>query len=381
MRRRQRFQQRLLRVRLCRGDLRRRLVWIGHEQCDDGNNNNFDACRNTCVLPFCGDGILDPGEQCDDGNNNNFDGCRNSCVVPFCGDSIVDPGEQCDDGNVSNNDACVAGCVAAQCGDGFLWLGIEECDDGNVVNGDGCSSTCKLPVCGDGFVEGMEQCDLGALNADRPALEIQQGANLKQGVEPHQLAQDAAVFYNYFSASSHTGFEQVSVSRIYFYVDVGTGILSLIMHHGIDQFPPQPQATVNFTITGVPAVASVALADDAASEFFKQTATTVIGNWFFQLNTDGGVLTSLPFPGNWTMTLAPSFMGGINSWQFIDHSTNFIGLNMSQNLILRAFDSPSACRTDCTVPACGDGVLDGGEVCDDGNTLPNDGCAADCMSF
>jgi cysteine-rich repeat protein len=45
---------------------------------------------------------------------------------------------------------------------------------------------------------------------------------------------------------------------------------------------------------------------------------------------------------------------------------------------LRAFDARSLCRTNCTVPARGDGILDGGEVCDDGNTVPGDGCAADC---
>jgi cysteine-rich repeat protein len=33
------------------------------------------------------------------------------------------------------------------------------------------------------------------------------------------------------------------------------------------------------------------------------------------------------------------------------------------------------------VPACGDGILDGGEVCDDGNTVGGDGCAADCSSL
>ena len=39
-----------------------------------------------------------------------------------------------------------------------------------------------------------------------------------------------------------------------------------------------------------------------------------------------------------------------------------------------------ACRTDCTLPVCGDGVIDTGkgERCDDGNTTPGDGCSATC---
>jgi cysteine-rich repeat protein len=36
------------------------------------------------------------------------------------------------------------------------------------------------------------------------------------------------------------------------------------------------------------------------------------------------------------------------------------------------------CRTDCRMARCGDGVIDGGELCDDGNTVSCDGCTFDC---
>ncbi|MEZ4367803.1 MAG: hypothetical protein R2939_16220 [Kofleriaceae bacterium] len=35
----------------------------------------------------------------------------------------------------------------------------------------------------------------------------------------------------------------------------------------------------------------------------------------------------------------------------------------------------------CTAVACGDGVLDDGELCDDGNTVSGDGCRADCQGL
>ena len=38
-----------------------------------------------------------------------------------------------------------------------------------------------------------------------------------------------------------------------------------------------------------------------------------------------------------------------------------------------------ACRTDCTLPSCGDEVKDSGELCDDGNHLSGDGCSDDCQ--
>jgi cysteine-rich repeat protein len=37
---------------------------------------------------------------------------------------------------------------------------------------------------------------------------------------------------------------------------------------------------------------------------------------------------------------------------------------------------PGACRSDCTLPRCGDLVVDGDESCDDGNSVDGDGCTA-----
>jgi cysteine-rich repeat protein len=161
------------------------------EECDDGNNINTDGCRNTCVLPECGDNILDPGEncdgtlfeagsacetcrpdctccgdgntdageECDDGNNINTDGCRNTCVLPECGDDILDPGENCDGDLFEAGSACETcrpDCTC--CGDGNTDSG-EECDDGNNNNADGCRNNCMLPECGDGILDPNESCD------------------------------------------------------------------------------------------------------------------------------------------------------------------------------------------------------------------------------
>jgi len=37
------------------------------------------------------------------------------------------------------------------------------------------------------------------------------------------------------------------------------------------------------------------------------------------------------------------------------------------------------CRTNCMRAGCGDGIVDGGESCDDGNRLDGDGCDRMCM--
>ena len=130
------------------------------EECDDGNTVNNDGCTNACTSPVCGDAIVQTGEQCDDGNQVNTDACTNACTNAVCGDGITGPGEQCDDGNQTNNDSCTNACQNARCGDTIVGPG-EQCDDGNQVNDDGCSNACQLPACGDGIVQAGEQCDDG----------------------------------------------------------------------------------------------------------------------------------------------------------------------------------------------------------------------------
>ena len=333
---------------------------------------------------LCGDGVLDPGEECDDGNKNNFDACRTSCVKARCGDAIVDAGEQCDDGNENNSDECVLGCKKPTCGDGFSWNGIEQCDDKNTVNGDGCSATCKLEnLCGNGKVDGLEECDLGVKNQDVPALEIVQGA-LRRAVMPYDSATDPALFYGYSSASSHTGFEVVSESRIFFHRSTTSQVVSLLMHHGIDlesSGQNQPVGAVSFAIAGLPVQTAVALADDNTNEFAKIAPTSVAGAWKFQSNSDGGVITSFPFPGNWTVTVTPTFTGGIVAWAFVERDKSLVSLNMTAALQLTAHATSAGCRANCTLPKCGDAYVDGGEVCDDGNVVSGDGCSSTCLSL
>ncbi len=67
--------------------------------------------------------------------------------VPFCGDGVQDPGEACDDGDQQDDDACTALCQLAVCGDAVIHTGVEECDDGNRVDDDDCSNACISKYC------------------------------------------------------------------------------------------------------------------------------------------------------------------------------------------------------------------------------------------
>ena len=138
------------------------------EECDNGPDNSElpDACRPGCVLPSCGDLVIDSGEECDDGNDVDDDGCSNNCRLPGCGDGILQEaeGEECDDGdaNADEADACRTDCTLPTCLDGITDTG-EECDDGDDIADNGCSLICRLPGCRDGVLQEDlgEECDDG----------------------------------------------------------------------------------------------------------------------------------------------------------------------------------------------------------------------------
>ena len=144
-------------------------VHVDEEECDDGPANKESpdgkgGCSTSCIaLATCGDGVLDPDEEdCDDGNLDDNDACPSTCRFPYCGDGIIDPGEGCDDGNKDDDDACPSNCQPAACGDGFVYADVEECDDGNDDNSDDCLKACIAATCGDGVIqEGVEECDDG----------------------------------------------------------------------------------------------------------------------------------------------------------------------------------------------------------------------------
>jgi hypothetical protein len=157
-----------------------------------------NACRSTCMLPMCGDGVSDASEQCDEGANNSLNGpCKppySACVgglrdgLPCTTNGDCSAPAPLPNGLCKTND----GCLLNVCGDGLLCseagcpmvrvdlltqqFAPEQCDDGNTNDMDSCLSngatatiggqvftvSCANNICGDGVSNmGVEQCDLG----------------------------------------------------------------------------------------------------------------------------------------------------------------------------------------------------------------------------
>jgi len=237
--------------------------------------------------------------------------------------------------------------------------------------------------CGDGIVGPDESCDAGA-EPSPPALELRQG-DARYEILPIVGPNSPTAFYDYRSASSHTGFEAVGASRIFIYRWTLEQAASLVFHHGIDEDATglvQPESHVIFEVSGLPTTGVVVLSDERA-EFARTSGTAAGAEWQFRENTDGGVIGGLPFPGSWHLVVNAQFLDGFDEWSFLSGSgvadTGVLAnhlLDMSQPIEIVSSSEPGSCRADCTVPSCGDGRLDPGEVCDDGNDAAGDGCSA-----
>jgi cysteine-rich repeat protein len=229
-------------------------------------------------------------------------------------------------------------------------------------------------------LEPGESCDPGDDPAP-PALEIRH-AGFRAEVLPVLGLASANQFYAYSSASSHTGFEALFASRLYLYRWNVEEALSLVMHHGIDEDSSglvQPESAVTFDIEGLPPTGVVALSDEP-NEFFRTTPTAARAEWTFRRNGDGGVIGGLPFPGSWHLIVKGSFIASVNEWTYLSASEEGEGirtlsLSLTDAVEIVSSDHVGSCRADCTRPLCGDGRLDPGEVCDDGNDVAGDGCS------
>ncbi len=156
-----------------------------YEVCDDGNTDDNDACTSSCEPARCGDGYTrtdvvgsstEGYEACDDANDNDDDDCTNDCRLN-CGNGELNSEEACDDDNTNDEDSCTNSCELASCGDGIVRTDVldtqdpayEVCDDGNNDDADACTSTCREAQCGDGIQRkdlslldpGFEACDDG----------------------------------------------------------------------------------------------------------------------------------------------------------------------------------------------------------------------------
>ncbi len=337
------------------------------EECDDGNNVNGDGCSALCLDPACGDGFVDPGEECDDGteNSNNLPGaCRTDCTDPGCGDGVVDPSEDCDDGNVVNGDGCREDCSHETCGDGVVDPG-EECDDGNLDEGDGCKPNCRVEVCGNGVLEAPgEECDDGLGNSDDTADACRTDCRSPfcgDGVT------DAAEDCDDGNTTAGDGCGPTCIAEI-----CGDGAMDPGEEcddgNNIDGDGCDGDCSLNevyLTMENGPGPGAVLLEWVGGTPEFS-----------ILRSTDPQTLGIVDSTGDFEYIDTPP-SGQSFYYSVVMHCGNG-AMDPGEECDDGNRIDGDGCQADCLDPFCGDTVLDPSEQCDDGNNLDGDGCSAFC---
>eukprot|EP01060_Flectonema_neradi_P037803 TRINITY_DN7725_c4_g1_i1.p1 TRINITY_DN7725_c4_g1~~TRINITY_DN7725_c4_g1_i1.p1 ORF type:complete len:1060 (+),score=182.66 TRINITY_DN7725_c4_g1_i1:38-3181(+) len=206
---------------------------------------------------------------------------------------------------------------------------------------------CLLTLC-------IAACPAGNLQfvGDSRNFKVDQNCKNEKSVPSVEGIKNPTDFYNYYSASSHTGFEVPGRSFVFLYRNLNEPEkLSIFWLHGFDG-NEQGAAKVHARISGIPSGVSIAQADDSKSEFgWSNTldwdvnhptggnppaSPYIAGRWYFKSNTDGGALDGLPMDQTWELKLEIKFVSGMNDWRFFFADGSDMVLNTSEPLYVRS---------------------------------------------
>lgn len=324
-----------------------------------------------------------------------------------------------------------AGVAYAACPDGIVDVQSETCDDGNSVNGDGCDANCQIegnfgcdqnnpstccpsqvptsPCSGNGF------CSDGSIPAPGPAvLTIFPATNLFGNIaNAHAVCQQNGLsLVPYDQLAVIGGFFTAPINR-----DVWTGYFTnppgnwgggnqyQFGHNtfgrtcwstsndpgpGSSIFVSTPSAVCTITDPQLFVVCYAGPGECTCDptwgggECVENTGGAVCGNSFLQTgetcddgNTvpgDGCSASCQVEPGYYCDTVSPRECCPSNSG-----SMHCSGNGVCQSgtcVCSQGYGGPDCANL---VTTCGDGIVEVGEQCDDGNTFDNDGCSSSCL--
>lgn len=331
------------------------------------------ACSATCQLDEsgcdtnpCGNGAIDTGEDCDgtmlgggtcvsEGFLSGTIACASDCtfdttMCSACGDGNVDAGELCDGtdldgetcatrGFTSGTLACSAACtfdtgacLDTNCGNGAVDTG-EDCDGtmlgtstcvtagfagGTLTcNADCTANTAGCTNCGNGAVDGVEACDGTAFGTHTCVTEGFTMGSLACAADCTLVTTGCS------TAACGNGVVEAGEACDDANVATGDGCAACAVEAG-------------FTCTGAPSACSPVCGD----------GMIIGGEVCDGANLGGATCVSAGFPAGGTLACAATCTA----------------LN----------------TTGCFAGLCGNGAVDSGEECDDGNRTLLDGCDAAC---
>jgi cysteine-rich repeat protein len=330
----------------------------------------YCASGNTCAVlesgpcsacNWCGDGDSDEsGEECDDG-----------CLSPG-----FPPG--CDANGSNGNDQCTRGCLTAECGDGIINTLEEECDDGNLKNNDGCDSTCMTEIlCGNpafavdvAFVIDMSS----SMGQGKQLREIQ--AALKKFVEFMDFSKDKAAVVAYSTEATVvqplTNNEQ-SVKNAIDALNPGgqRNLQQGILKGQAELAGGSGNKKVMIVLAGnkptrwdspAQSCSQTSPPADECHAIAAASAAKVSGTYIFSVGLGVGTVAEDLLKA--IRTAPPDTLSDYYYYAPIVRDLLAVYVQISDDIC-----------------PCDDGVVSGGETCDDANDNNNDGCTNLCQNW
>ena len=303
-------------------------------------------------------------------------------VQPICGNGIIEDGEQCDDGNTDDGDCCSGDCTQITGPQGMIAYWKLDETAGTLFYDhydahDGSCTVCPVPATGK---------LAGAQLFDGTDDRIQ----VPSSTEFNIAADGGFSVFVWFNKSTDCGTNQGSQNEVM--VD-----RTYPGQHGSNTWWFGCHTDDKLTIMFFPASGS---GDDG---IIKSTATVDDGQWHFGGWTYDGATNELKLyldgqlQGTDNIDLTGAFdstnplcIGGYDidgtcdTYEYNGILDEVAVYNRALNLteIQQQYNESSG-RYYCAPlppPVCGNGIIEQGEECDDGNNISGDGCSANCLS-
>jgi cysteine-rich repeat protein len=315
--------------------------------------------------------------------HNRFEYLDQSKPPNFQGSALIQPTRDCSSVPGCLNSSLAACAQSAVCGNGVK-EGTEGCDDGNNAPCDGCSPACQPEVCGNGTIDCGEDCDDGAANGAPgdpcdATCHVVQGGNTIFVPSTHRGARGCWIEW----AIQHAPISGLPPSSITC-ID-GDTCDADGADDGVCTF--QASACLNVTDPRLPlchptSVETIKARRPSAARPSDQVESDNAQIFVGALDTLGPTVKS----GDTVLhTRSPDSRADHCTAPFnlrVPHAPGSTGRrSLSAGVIDPLGDRTSNRITLSCLPnnaVCGNGVVEAGEQCDDGNTTCGDGCSSNC---
>jgi len=321
------------------------------------------------ALAFCGNGKLDDGEECDFVTGSAPAAYTRHATCWHVDRDYTSGRLECTSNcrYERDNDGKLVGCTEGsgpRCGDGFYQVGETWCEPALQCN---CSDNCYRTrgQCGDACLDGNEECDNGTQNSDSRPDACRTDCRLPRCgddvVDTGEQCDDGSRNSNFVPDACRTDCRLPRCGDGI--IDVGRGEQCDLGAANSDAIgsPCTTSCIVPYCGNGI--VDAGEICDEASTSntgwCTRSCRPNVCGDGFVYTNVevcDGGNCDYACFRD-------PTLCGNgvLEAGEECDEGN-------------ANAETPGApCRTDCMLPRCGDGVVDAGEECD-----RTPGCLSDC---